>query len=149
ACCPPTSRSSRGRRPKKHPGPPIPLMSWVATEMGRLLLNLRMVPDDESREVREMLDTAGIEFYETTPSRWGISHGGIWVTHESDLARAKALMADYQRERQRRARTEQEAAVREGRAERFMDVVRGDPLRVLFTAAAIVVLLLLVALPAI
>lgn len=117
--------------------------------MGRLLLNLRMVPEDESREVREMLDAAGIGFYETAPSRWGISHGGIWVTDEADMAMAKALMADYQRERQRRARAEHEAAVREGREERFMDVMRGDPLRVLLTAAAIVALLLLVALPAI
>ena len=37
--------------------------------MSKLLLNLRMVLDDEADDVRAMLDANRIEFYETQPSR--------------------------------------------------------------------------------
>ena len=47
--------------------------------MSKLLLNLRMVLEDEADDVRAMLEAHRIEFYETRPSRWGVSHGGIWV----------------------------------------------------------------------
>ncbi len=117
--------------------------------MSKLLLNLRHVLDDEIDDVRAMLQTAGIEFYETTPSRWGISYGGIWITHDRDVAEAKRLMAQYQLERQARVRAENEAAHRDGSAETFANVVRARPLQVLLTVAAIVLLLGLVALPAI
>lgn len=116
--------------------------------MSKLLLNLRHVLDDEIDDVRSMLETHRIEFYETAPSRWGISHGGIWITHDRDLAEAKRLMADYQRERQARVRAENETARRDGSAESFLDVVRARPLQVLLTVAAIALLLGLVALPA-
>lgn len=117
--------------------------------MSKLLLNLRHVLDDEVEDVRAMLESHRIEFYETTPSRWGISYGGIWVTHDRDLAEAKRLMADYQRGRQARVRAETEQARRDGTAETFLDVLRARPLQVLLTLAAIVLLLGLVALPAI
>ena len=114
--------------------------------MSKLLLNLRMVLDDEADDVRAMLEAHRIEFYETRPSRWGISHGGIWVTHDQDIAQAKALMADYQARRQARAREEHAAAVRDGTAETFAGVLRREPLRVLLTLLAILALLGLVAL---
>lgn len=114
--------------------------------MSKLLLNLRMVLPDEADDVRDMLDANAIEFYETRPSRWGISHGGIWVTNDADIARAKALMATYQAERQARARAEQAAAVRDGTAETFGTVFRQDPLRVVFTVLGILAMLGLIAL---
>ena len=117
--------------------------------MSKLLLNLRYVLDDEIDDVRAMLEQHRIAFYETQPSRWGISHGGIWLSKDGDLPRAKQLMAEYQAGRQARARAEHEAAKREGTAETFMDVLREQPLRVLLIALAILVLLGLVALPAV
>jgi len=114
--------------------------------MSKLLLNLRNVPDDEADDVRAMLDTAGIAYYETVPSRWGISYGGIWITQADDVAEAKRLMADYQAARRTRARAEYASAKRDGSAETFAMVVRREPLRVLLTALAILVLLGLVAL---
>lgn len=116
--------------------------------MSKLLLNLRMVLDDEVDDVRVMLKSNAIEFYETQPSRWGISHGGIWITHDADIVEAKRLMADYQRERQTRVRSENAAARRDGTAETFADVFRAQPGRVLMIVLAIVCLLGLVALPA-
>jgi len=117
--------------------------------MSKLLLNLRMVPDDEADDVRAMLRANVIEFHETEPSRWGISHGGIWITHDRDATRARQLMDDYQQQRRARARAEYAEAMRQGTAETFGTVLREEPGRVLLTLAAIVVLLVLVALPVI
>src|SRR5688572_5915131 len=115
--------------------------------MAELLLDLRNVPDDEAGDVRAMLDTAHIAFYETPSSMWGISAGGIYVTQNADVAEAKRLMADYQAQRRSRVRAEREAAVRDGTAETFWIVLRAEPLRVVLTIVAIVSLLGLVALP--
>ncbi len=114
--------------------------------MSKLLLNLRMVLDDETEDVRAMLKLHAIEFYETQPSRWGVSHGGIWVTHDEDIVRAKALMSDYQAQRVKRVREERAAALRDGTAETFASTLRRDPVRVGLTMLAILALLGLVAL---
>lgn len=115
--------------------------------MSKLLLNLRNVPDDEADDVRAMLDANRIAFYETRPSRWGISSGGIWVTEDADIVEAKRLMAIYQQERQARVRAEYEAARRAGTAETFWTVLRAEPARVVLTVLGIVFMLALVALP--
>lgn len=114
--------------------------------MSKLLLNLRMVLEDEVDDVRALLEAHRIDYYETAPSRWGISHGGIWVTHDQDLAQAKRLMADYQAQRSVRAREERATAVREGTAETFASTLRREPARVVLTILAILALLGLVAL---
>ncbi|MGV8931429.1 MAG: DUF6164 family protein, partial [Luteimonas sp.] len=88
-----------------------------------------------------------LEYYETTPSRWGISYGGIWITHDADIVEAKRLMADYQQKRQTRVRAEHAKARQDGTAETFADVLREQPLRVALTVIAIIFLLGLVALP--
>jgi hypothetical protein len=116
--------------------------------MSRLLLNLRHVPDDEADDVRRFLESNGIGYYETPPSFWGISAGGIWIHNDSDVAAAKGLMAAYQHERQARVRAQRIEAERNGTAETFTDVLRTRPLRVVLTAVAIVVLLALMAAPA-
>ena len=115
--------------------------------MAKLLLNMRMVPEDEADDVRGFLREHDIAFHETRPSRWGISHGGIWVSEDADYPRARRLMDDYQAGRQARARAERADALCDGSAETFADVVRREPLRVLGMMAGIVVMLALVALP--
>lgn len=114
--------------------------------MSKLLLNLRMVLEDEIDDVRALLDAHRIDYYETQPSRWGISYGGIWVTHDQDVAQAKALMADYQAQRRVRVREERAATVRDGTADTFASVLRREPVRVVLTIFAILALLGLVAL---
>ena len=125
--------------------PAMPAAAMIDA-MSKLLLNLRNVPDDEIDDVRAMLESNRIEFYETLPSRWGISYGGIWITDDNDIAQAKRLMADYQATRRTRVRAEREAALRDGTAETFATVLRREPLRVLLTALAILAMLGLVAL---
>jgi hypothetical protein len=113
--------------------------------MSKLLLNLRGVPDDEADDVRRFLDANGIGYYETPPSLWGTA-GGIWID-DADVAEAKRLMAEYQHERQARARAERAAAERSGTAQTFVDVLRTEPLRVALTAIGIALLLGLMAVP--
>ena len=117
--------------------------------MAKLLLNMRMVPEDEADDVRAFLDAHGIAWHETRPSRWGISHGGIWVSEDDDYPRARALMDDYQAGRQARARAEHAEALRDGTAETFADVLRREPARVFAVVLGIAVALALVALPVI
>jgi len=114
--------------------------------VSKLLLNLRDVPDDEADGVRRFLDSNGIGYYETPPNLWGIS-GGIWIGDDGDVAEAKRLMAEYQRERQTRARAERAEAEHNGTAQTFADVLRTQPLRVALTAIGIALLLGLMAVP--
>lgn len=114
--------------------------------MSKLLLNLRNVEDDEVEDVRSLLRTHAIEFYETQPSRWGVSHGGIWITHDGDVAEAKRRMAEYQEQRRIRVREEYATARRDGTAETFATMIRNEPIRVLLTVLAILGMLGLIAL---
>ena len=116
--------------------------------MAKLLLNLRNVPDDEADEVRGWLKESGIEFYETTPSSWGISSGGIWIREDAQIARAKVLMADYQAQRRQRAQADHAAARSDGSAETFSGLLRRRPWYVLGMLAAIIgIIALTLALP--
>jgi hypothetical protein len=114
--------------------------------MAKLLLNLRYVPDDEADEVRALLEAHEIEYYETTPSMWGVSAGGIWVQHDRDTAAAARLMANYQERRRARARGEYEMARRAGGAT-FAAQLRADPLRTVAILLGIVFVLALSAAP--
>jgi len=116
--------------------------------MAKLFLNLRNVPGDEAHEVRELLRTHAIDFYETPPSPWGISAGGLWIEDPDQLARAKILMADYQVRRREQARTQQRADEREGRAETFMGLLQSRPGYVIgMLAAMAAIIALTLALP--
>jgi hypothetical protein len=114
--------------------------------MSKLLLNMRQVPEDEADDVRAMLREARLEFYETEPSRWGISYGGIWISDDADIVEARRLMAEYQSARRERARAERAAELRDGTAETFADVVRREPLRVVLSVLGILAMLALLAL---
>jgi hypothetical protein len=115
--------------------------------MAKLLLSMWQVPADEATEVEAMLDAASIIHYRTPPSRWGLGSGGIWVRDDADMPRARALMADYQRERGERARAEHDAARREGRAETLWTVFRAQPLKVLLVLAGLAAVIGLGVLP--
>lgn len=106
--------------------------------MAKLLLNLRNVPEDEADEVRAWLKESAIVFYETQPSPWGISAGGIWITDDAEIVRAKALMVAYQADRRERALARQAAAEQDGTAETFATLLRDRPLYVLGMMIAII-----------
>jgi hypothetical protein len=116
--------------------------------MAKLLLNLRNVPDDEADEVRDWLTRESIAFYETRPSPWGISSGGIWIRDDAEAVRAKALMADYQAQRRQRAQAALRSAREDGSAETFAGLLRQRPGYVLAMLAAMIgIVALTLALP--
>lgn len=105
--------------------------------MARLLLNLRNVPEDEARDVRTLLDQNAIEYYETPPSRWGISMGGIWLRDDGQYARVRALLDQYQDERASRVRADYEEKKRRGQVETLAGVFRRRPVELLAYAAVV------------
>lgn len=105
--------------------------------MARLLLNLRNVPEDEAGDVRTLLEQNAIEYYETPPSRWGISMGGIWLRDDGEYPRARALLDRYQGERATRARTDYEDRKRRGEVETLAEVLRRRPVELLAYAAVV------------
>ncbi len=115
--------------------------------MSRLLLNLRHVPDDEADEIRGLLDARRITFFETRPSRWGISAGSIWISNDDDLPAAARAMDEYQAQRLDRVRSELAAAQRDGSAPTAWKVMRDDPGRVLLALLAAAFALAVLALP--
>lgn len=115
--------------------------------MAKLLLNLRGVPDDEAEEIRALLEERKIAFYETPPSRWGVSAGGIWVRRRDEAAAAERLLAEYQAERARRAREEYRAAQENGAQRTLWTSIRQDPLRAVAIVLGIACVVALLALP--
>ncbi len=109
--------------------------------MPKQVFNLRNVPDDEAAEVRALLEENGIEFYETDPGNWGISAGGLWLRDERRFREARALIDEYEQQRQQRVRAEYQRLRREGRQRSLMDLIREDPLRFLLYLAGIIALL--------
>lgn len=96
--------------------------------MAALLFKLRNVPDDEAEDIRNLMQQHHIEFYETTAGNWGISMPAIWAENNDDLARAKALITQYQKERAISARERYEADRREGRAPGILQTIKQRPL---------------------
>lgn len=115
--------------------------------MSALLLNLRNVPDDEADDLRRLLERHNIAFYETKPSLWGVSAGGIWIEHAGDVADARRLMREYQIARKAKARAQYRVAKAGGTADTVWSVLKREPLRVIATLAGIAFLLALMALP--
>jgi hypothetical protein len=115
--------------------------------MAKLLMNLRNVPDDESGEVRALLDEHRIDYYETKPSRWGLSSACIWLRDERQFDEAKGLLAEYQKDRVRRARAEHAERQRRGEADTWYTVFLRNPVRFAIFVAAIVGMLYLAMLP--
>ena len=109
--------------------------------MAVLLFSLRNVPDDEAQEIRELLTSNDVAFYETPAGRWGISAPGIWLQDERALRQARSLIEDYQRARFVRQRREYEhlKAVRQHRT--ILDAVKENPFRFIFYSAIVVVVL--------
>lgn len=115
--------------------------------MAKLLLNLRHVPDDEADEIRALLSEHRIEFYETEPSMWGVSGGGIWIRNREDAAKAERLMTDYQARRRERARADLRAAKLHGSAPTIWTLLRQNPMAAIGLLIVITFILVVLALP--
>ena len=96
--------------------------------MSALLFKLRIVPDDEAEDIRQLMDKHNIEIYETSAGNWGISMPALWVSKDSDLSRAKSLLNQYQQERAESAQQQYAQNQRSGNAPGLIDKIRQKPL---------------------
>lgn len=115
--------------------------------MAHLLLNLYRVPDDEAADVRQLLEAHRIDWYETEPSPWGISHGGIWIADPGHVEQATRLFEQYEAERGERVRADYAAARQAGTAPTFWRLLRDHPGYVLLMLLAALLAVAVVALP--
>ena len=109
--------------------------------MSKILFRLRNVPDDEAEEVRALLDSHHIDYYETSAGNWGISMPALWIKDENQYDEAKRLLDDYQEARSFRVREEYARLKREGKNKTVMDSLKENP--VLFIAYVLIVFALL------
>ena len=96
------------------------------------IFSLRYVPDGKQL-VPDLVTSE--------PGNWGISGGAFWLRSDEQLEEAKHLIADYQHSRGDRARAEYESLRSQGLQRKFTDVVRENPLRLIFYVAAIIFIL--------
>lgn len=109
--------------------------------MSVMLFKLKNVPDDEAEEVRALLREHAIRFYETPPSRWGISMEAIWLEDKEQLTTARQLLDDYQKSRTLRVRAEYQQQRAAGQVPKLFDRIKQHPLQ--FIAIVIFILFIL------
>lgn len=97
--------------------------------MSILFFNLRGVPTDEADDVRELLQTHDIAFYETSAGFWGISLPAIWLYHPDDLPTALRLFDEYQQNRAATQRALYQRRQHEGQQPGFLLHNLKNPLR--------------------
>lgn len=111
------------------------------------IFKLRSVPDDEANEIRSLLHEKEIEFYETNNGNWGISLPAIWVHDKNEAKKAKALIENYQQERQQRAQTEWQAQEERGENPTIWDRFKASPLQFISYIIMIIVVAYITLLP--
>lgn len=84
--------------------------------MAKLLFRMRHVPEDEAREVRELLDEHEIEYFETFAGNWGISFPALWLKDETQFDHARKILDEYQSARSTRMKAEYEVQKNHGQA---------------------------------
>ena len=109
--------------------------------MAKLIFSLKNVPEDEANDIRELLGTNDITFYETPPGNWGISAPGIWLKNNDDEDKAKQLIADYQEQRSVSQREQYQQLKSEGKHRTIVAVLKEDPLRVILYLAVVALIL--------
>ena len=115
--------------------------------MAILLFRLANVPDDEAMEIRELLETNDIYFYETTAGRWRLGVDAIWLTDNTNEERARDLIKNYQTERTASQRKNYAELVEQGNAPTLWQNFLRSPLRFVALIVAVIFVLGLTLLP--
>ncbi|MDQ6994677.1 MAG: DUF6164 family protein [Mariprofundaceae bacterium] len=115
--------------------------------MSTLLFKLRHVPDDEAEEVRELLQTHEIDFYETTAGTWGISLPALWLHDDAQLKKAKRLIDDYQQARSKRVQSDYQQQCQKGEQRTMVTLIQESPLKFFGYVFAILFVLYLMTVP--
>ena len=102
---------------------------------------MRHVPEDEAKDVRDLLEKNNIEFFETFSGNWGISIPAIWVSRNDQYTEARKVIDAYQAERADRAKKELLDQEIKGVKKRVRDIFIQSPIRFLFSILAIIIVL--------
>lgn len=97
--------------------------------MSVLLFKLRHVPDDEANDIRGLLESNNLDYYETSEGNWGISTAAIWLKNRDDLEKAKSLIDIYQQERGHNQREAYFKLKNSGQQKTILDVIKENPYR--------------------
>lgn len=97
--------------------------------MSKLLFRLRNVPEDEAQDVRELLESNDITYFETSAGNWGISLPAIWTNESEKFEFARGLIDEYQTERTLRLRREYELSKERGEARTLWHSFRESPIK--------------------
>ena len=103
--------------------------------MAKLLFRLRHVPEDEAGEVRDLLESHEIEYFETSAGLFGISLPAIWVRRDRQFETARRLIDEYQAERRHRVRSQYRQALEKGETRTVFDNFKENPARFLGSLA--------------
>lgn len=106
--------------------------------MAVLFFSLRGVPEDEAEDIRELLQTYEIDFYETSAGSFGISMPAIWLYHREDLEKIQPLFDAYQHQRYLTQRTLYQELKQQGEIGGFLQANLKKPLQFLIYSSVIV-----------
>lgn len=115
--------------------------------MAALLFRLNQVPEDEAEDIRQLLDEAKFDVFETSSGFWGLGVAAIWLRDNNELPQARKLIDDYQQQRAETMRADYEARVAAGEEPGFWQHNLQQPLRLLGIAAFVIFLLVVMLLP--
>ena len=102
---------------------------------------MRHVPEDEAQEVRELLSSNKIEFFETFAGNWGVSMPALWLKKNEQYKHARRLIEDYQQQRSLKMREEYEQEKKSGEAKTLWHSFTENPSRfILYMGLAIAIL---------
>ncbi len=113
--------------------------------MPTLLFSLRGVPDDEAYEIKEMLDTHEINYYETSAGNWGISMPALWLTDADELEKAQELLNEYHHRRATVQLEKYKELKKEHKNKRFIDAILDNPVKLAIYIVTIAFILYLYA----
>ena len=99
------------------------------------IFQLRGVPEDEVAEVRAVLESHQVRFYETPAGNWGVSSPAFWSEDEVDAERARHLIDDYQQQRAERERERYRQLRASGQQPTVWRRLRDEPLKVIVLTA--------------
>ncbi len=105
------------------------------------LFSLKGVPQDEAKDIRELLNQNDIDYYETPGGLWGLSVPAIWLKNEDQLRAAYPLIEKYQADRRLKAKQEYESSKKEGHINAIIHKLMEDPIHFLVYLAIIIIVL--------
>lgn len=115
--------------------------------MATLLFRLNQVPEDEAEDIRQLLDDAGFDVYETSAGFFGLGVAAIWLRDRNDASRALALIDNYQQQRAETMQNDYQDRIANGEEVGFWQQSLQHPFRSLAVLAIIALVLAVIMLP--